>query len=80
MQRTLDIPTGIYSDSFDRAGPFIRPTESWDFNTTYFLPATLGGDHAFKAGYRYRTAKERIRVSHIGGNTEARYRGAATAC
>jgi len=72
VQRTIDIPTGIYSNSFSRSGPFIRPTESWDFNTSYFLPATLGGDHAFKMGYRYRTAKEHSE-GHIGGNTEARY-------
>jgi hypothetical protein len=73
VQRILDIPTGVYARSFDRAGPFIRPTASLDLNTSYFLPATLGGDHAFKAGYRYRTAKEHSE-SHVGGNVEARYR------
>ena len=73
VQRILDIPTGVYARSFDRAGPFIRPTLSFDLNTSYFLPAVLGGDHAFKAGYRYRTAKEHSE-SHVGGNVEARYR------
>ena len=78
VQRIVDIPTGIYSRSYQRSGPFIRPTASLDVNTNYFLPARLGGDHAFKAGYRYRTAKEHSE-SHIGGNTEARYRtGAAS--
>ena len=41
--------------------------------TTYFLPASLGGDHAFKAGYRWRTAKEHSE-EHFGGNTVARLR------
>jgi hypothetical protein len=73
VQRIIDIPTGIYSRSYQRSGPFIRPTASLDLTTSYFLPATLGGDHAFKAGYRYRSAKEHSE-SHVGGNTEARYR------
>lgn len=73
VQRTFDIPTGVYGRSFQRSGPFIRPTASLDLSTNYFLPGRLGGDHQFKAGYRYRTAKEHSE-SHVGGNTEARFR------
>ncbi len=73
VQRIYDVSTGIYSRSYARSGPYIRPTMSFDVNTNYFLPGALGGDHAFKAGYRYRTAKEHSE-SHTGGNVEARYR------
>jgi len=73
VQRIVDIPTGIFSRSYQRSGPFIRPTHSIDFNTNYFLPGTLGGDHQIRAGYRYRTATEHSET-HVGGNTEARYR------
>ena len=30
----------------------LRPANSVDVTTNYFLPGTLGGDHSFKAGYR----------------------------
>ena len=36
------------------ASIFLRPTNSFDVTSNYFLPATLGGDHAFKFGYRWR--------------------------
>ncbi len=45
----------------------MRPTQSIDVTTSYFLPATLGGDHAFKVGYRWRTARGES-ISHTGGN------------
>ena len=51
----------------------MRPTDSLDLTTSYFLPATLGGDHAFKAGYRWRTALGES-ISHYGGNAVARFR------
>ena len=51
---------------------FMRPTESVDLNTTYFLPNTLGGDHSFKAGYRMRWARGES-ISHYGGNAVARF-------
>ena len=50
----------------------MRPTQSIDVTTSYFLPATLGGDHAFKVGYRWRTARGES-ISHTGGNAVARY-------
>jgi hypothetical protein len=78
VQRAFEITTSAWSRSFQRSGPFIRPTESYDLTTNYFLPGTLGGDHAFKAGVRYRTAKEHSE-SHIGGFTTARFRNGAAA-
>ena len=73
VQPVFEISTGVWGRSYQRSGPFIRPTASFDLNTNYFLPGTLGGDHQFKAGYRYRTAKEHSE-SHYGGNTVARFR------
>ena len=78
VQPRFEITTGVWGRSFQRAGPFIRPTHSIDLTTNYFLPAFLGGDHAFKIGYRYRSAKEHSE-SHVGGNTVARYRSGAPA-
>ena len=75
VQRKQDINTGIWSNSYQRSGPFIRPTHSFDFTTSYFMPAVAGGDHALKAGFRWRSAREHSE-SHVGGNTTARYRGA----
>ncbi len=72
VQRKLEVPTGVYAASFDRSGPYIRPTASLDATLSYFLPATMGGDHAWKLGVRYRTAKEHSE-NHVGGNTEARF-------
>src|SRR3712207_8928151 len=43
-----------------------------DVTTNYFLPGKLGGDHAFKAGYRWRTAHS-TSLNQRGGNTYARY-------
>ena len=54
----------------------MRPTQSIDVTTSYFLPATLGGDHAFKVGYRWRTARGES-ISHTGGNAVARYANVA---
>jgi hypothetical protein len=71
VQPIFTVATSVWSRSYRRSGPFIRPTTSLDLNTSYFLPAFFGGDHAFKAGYRYRGAKEHSEA-HRGGNTEVR--------
>jgi hypothetical protein len=72
VQRRLETTTGVWGESFQRSGPFIRPTHSFDATTSYFVPGKLGGDHALKAGFRWRSAKEHSE-SHIGGNTTKRY-------
>ena len=71
LQPRFDIASGVWARSFNES-VFMRPTQSVDLTTSYFLPATLGGDHAFKAGYRWRTALGRS-ISHTGGNAVARY-------
>ncbi len=71
VQPIFVVSTSAWSRSYRRSGPFIRPTMSFDVNTSYFLPAFLNGDHTFKAGFRYRTAKEHSEA-HRGGNTEIR--------
>ncbi len=70
IQPRFDIASGAWARSFNES-IFLRPTQSIDVTTSYFLPATLGGDHAFKVGYRWRTALGRS-ISHTGGNAVAR--------
>ena len=76
VQRQLERSTGVYAKSFDRSGPYIRPTTSFDTTVNYFLPGTLGGDHSLKAGFRYRTAGEHSEVK-VGGNTQAQFNSPA---
>lgn len=73
IQPTFDEVTRIWGRSFNES-VFLRPTDSLDLTTTYFLPATLGGDHSLHAGYRYRTALGQT-ISHTGGNAVARFTG-----
>ena len=77
IQPRFDIASGVWARSFDES-IFKRPTQSIDVTTSYFLPATLGGDHAFKIGYRWRTARGES-ISHTGGNAVARYANVAGA-
>jgi Carboxypeptidase regulatory-like domain/TonB-dependent Receptor Plug Domain len=78
IQPRFDIASGSWSRSFNES-VFMRPTQSIDLTTSYFLPNTLGGDHAFKAGYRWRTALGRS-ISHTGGNAVARFSNSSTTC
>jgi len=73
VQGLYEITTGVWSRSYRRNGPYIRPTHSVDIKTNYFLPGTLGGDHSFKAGFRWRTAKQHSE-SHYGGDAYGRLR------
>ena len=77
VQPRFDIASGVWARSFDES-IFKRPTQSIDITTSYFLPATFGGDHAFKVGYRWRTARGES-ISHTGGNAVARYANVAGA-
>jgi len=72
VQATYEITTGVWGRSYQSA-VYLRPTNSLDFTTNYFLPNTLGGDHAFKAGVRWRSAQG-FYEGHRGGNTIARFR------
>ena len=66
VQPRTETTTGAFGRSFDQS-VFVRPTQSFDVTTSYFLPATLGGDHAFKMGFKWRDAPT-TSVSHTGGN------------
>jgi hypothetical protein len=72
VQATFDIPTGIWGRSFQES-LFIRPTDSVDVTASYFLPSGAAGDHAFKMGYRWRTARAES-INHRGGFAYARFR------
>jgi hypothetical protein len=78
IQPRFDIASGSWARSFNES-IFMRPTQSVDLTTSYFLPNALGGDHAFRAGYRWRTALGRS-ISHTGGNAVARYSNSSTTC
>ena len=78
VQPRFDIASGSWARSFDES-IFVRPAQSIDLTTSYFLPNKFGGDHAFKAGYRWRTARG-LSISHTGGNAVARYSNSTTTC
>jgi hypothetical protein len=53
VQALQDLGTGRFERSYQQA-EFDRPATSVEANSNYFLPARLGGDHAFKFGFKYR--------------------------
>jgi hypothetical protein len=71
VQARLETSTGVWGRSY-QASTFLRPTNSLDVVSTYFLPATAGGDHSFKFGYRWRNAHS-TSLNHRGGYIDARY-------
>jgi hypothetical protein len=75
VQPTFNTLNNVWGRSFNES-VFLRPTDSIDLTTSYFLPALFGGDHSFKMGYRYRTAIGET-ISHTGGNAVARFAGTA---
>lgn len=75
VQPAFEISTGAYSRSFQQS-VFLRPTNSFDVTSNYFLPATLGGDHALKFGYRWRSAHS-TSTNHRGGFAYARFQNGA---
>ena len=72
VQPSFEITTSRWGRSYN-ASIFMRPTNSLDLTSNYFLPNTLGGDHAFKVGYRWRSAHS-TSINHRGGFIEARFR------
>jgi hypothetical protein len=71
VQPTLVVSTGLNGRSASQ-GVNIRPVNSVNVNMNYFLPATMGGDHALKVGGYWRDAYSES-DSHRGGNATARY-------
>jgi hypothetical protein len=74
VQPTHEIGTGLWGRSYERQGPYLRPVDSAELTADWFLPALLAGEHALKAGYRWRRALA-TEQSHWGGNAVARYDG-----
>ncbi len=76
VQPLLETSTNAWSRSFQQS-IFMRPTNSFDVASNYFVPGRLGGDHALKFGYRWRSAHS-TSLNHRGGFVVARYsRGVA---
>ena len=71
VQARLETTTSVWGRSY-QASTFLRPTNSLDVVSTYFLPATAGGDHSFKFGYRWRSAHS-TSLNHRGGFIDARF-------
>jgi hypothetical protein len=71
VQPRQETTTGVYARSYQQS-VFLRPTQSVDVTSNYFLPGMLGGDHQFKVGYRWRIAWGES-INHYGGNALARY-------
>jgi hypothetical protein len=71
VQARQETTTGLWGRSF-QASTFLRPTNSLDVVSSYFLPATAGGDHSFKFGYRWRSAHS-TSLNHRGGFVDARF-------
>ena len=62
MQPTLIVSTGLNGRSGAQSVN-IRPVNSVNFNSNYFLPAKMGGDHAFKFGGYWRDALQPRSIS-----------------
>jgi hypothetical protein len=75
VQPSFETTTGIWGRSYQQS-VFLRPTNSVDVTTNYFMPGTAGGDHALKIGYRWRSAHS-VSLNHFGGNAVARFTNGA---
>ena len=73
VQARFETSTELWGRSY-QGSSFLRPTDSFDVTASYFLPNSMGGDHAFKAGYRWRSAHS-TSLNHHGGFADARFTG-----
>jgi hypothetical protein len=71
VQPTLIISTGLNGRSGGES-VFIRPVNSVTFNSNYFMPGVLGGDHAVKFGGHWRDSNT-TSISHRGGFGTVRF-------
>ncbi len=71
VQPRFETSTSVWGRSFN-ASTFLRPTNSLDVVSSYFMPAKMGADHAFKFGYRWRNAHS-TSLNHRGGFMEDRF-------
>ncbi len=72
VQPLNDIALNSWSRSYQES-TFDRPATSIEGNTSYFLPAKLGGDHAFKFGFKYRDTPS-YSTTVYGGDATAQVR------
>jgi hypothetical protein len=71
VQPTLIVSSGLNGRSA-ASSVFIRPVNSVTVNSTYFLPATFGGDHSLKFGGYWRDSNT-TSINHTGGFATVRY-------
>jgi hypothetical protein len=71
VQPSLVISSGLNGRSAAQSVN-IRPVNSVNLNANYFMPAKLGGDHAFKFGGYWRDAYSET-DTHTGGNAIDRF-------
>jgi len=67
VQPLQDIASGRYERAFLNYSFFDRPAFSVDATTNYFLPGAFGGDHALKAGFKYRDTPSVSDTKYAGG-------------
>jgi hypothetical protein len=71
VQPTLIVSSGLNGRS-GASSVFIRPVNSLTFNSNYFMPGFLGGDHAFRIGGYWRDSNT-TSINHTGGYGTVRY-------
>jgi hypothetical protein len=71
VEPTIIVSTGLNGRSGGES-VFIRPVNSVTFNSNYFLPGVLGGDHSFKIGGYWRDSNTSS-ISHTGGFATVRF-------
>jgi hypothetical protein len=71
VQPSIIISTGLNGRSANQQ-VFIRPVNSLTFNSNYFMPGVLGGDHALKFGGYWRDSNT-TSLAHMGGFARVRF-------
>ena len=72
VQPTFEITNSLNGRSGTES-VYVRPTSSIDITGNYFAPGWIGGDHAFKFGFKYRDDVAHSE-SMTGGDASARFR------
>jgi hypothetical protein len=75
VQPTYETTTGLWGRSYQEA-VYVRPTDSIDAWSNYFLPGVGGGDHALKFGFKLRS-DDAVTQSMYGGDAYARFTNGA---
>ena len=71
VQPSYETTTGLWGRSYQDI-IYVRPTDSVDFTSNYFVPGFLKGDHSFKFGVKFRQDGA-YSESLYGGNAYARF-------